>query len=610
MCGIVGVISKRCLFKRAFASLGSLEYRGYDSFGFGAIVGNEVKLKKKVGAVSETLLSEFEGFDKSNTILGHTRWATHGVVTSTNSHPHGSQDGSVYIVHNGVISNFTALMALNPHWLLTSDTDTEIAANVISDALNRTDGQLVKALANAMRTLEGEFAICGILPRSPNCMFAMKRKSPLCVGMLEDGVVFSSDSSSFSSFANSIEVLQLEDDEIFIYNEDLGNLYKLTKSGLQIISRKPEVLVVKREKNDLGPYPHYMIKEIHEAPSSILNVMNSLQKNKDIIVDEIMSSNVTMTGSGSAYYVTLIGQYYFHSIAGKYVPTHPSDEYLNLRIFSQQDLLLTVSQSGETFDVLEVLRNAKSKGATLVAINNVENSSMQRIADFPIYQNAGREVCVLSTKSLISQATALYCLATEVGRRSGHISEKNYVSLMHDTKELPLLLQNIITDYSDAIKYIAIQYSGIEHWFFIGRGIQYAVALESALKFKEVSYLHAEAMPAGFFKHGTISLIDSKFYTIIFLPSSISDPELFQSSIDNVHEIRARGGNVIGIGHTHLKDTEGRLFKEYIVLPDLNNHLNAIIQLICGQLLSYYCAEHLGRNIDRPRALAKSVTVR
>ncbi|MEM7392916.1 MAG: SIS domain-containing protein, partial [Verrucomicrobiota bacterium] len=317
-----------------------------------------------------------------------------------------------------------------------------------------------------------------------------------------------------------------------------------------------------------------------------------------------------MTGSGSSFYVTMIGQYFFNKIGGTYVPAHPSDEFMNLKTLSRRDLVIAISQSGETFDTLEVLRQAKSRNSAIVAINNVRNCSMHRLADMPVYQDAGKEVCVLSTKSIVSQVTAMYLLAVEMGLRTGQRSEQAYAALLGDLEKLPDVLGLIVSEYADEIKRVAYQNCNIEHWFFIGRGAHYPVALESALKFKEVSYLHAEGMPAGFFKHGTISLIDKNFYTVVFLPSPIHDHELYQATIDNIYEIRARQGNVIGLGHQIPKQLEQDLFFEYITLPDVNEHLNILVQLVAGQLLAYYSAVALDRNIDKPRALAKSVTVR
>jgi glucosamine--fructose-6-phosphate aminotransferase (isomerizing) len=612
MCGIIGIVSnkKESIFEKGFSALRSLEYRGYDSFGFAGINNNIINTIRTTGAISETNIEKFNSISNLKTIIGHTRWATHGGVVEENSHPHLSSNKKVGIVHNGVISNFSKLASENPQWTLHSQTDTEIAANVISDALEQNNGNLSEALRDSLKILEGEFAICGILADKKDTMFAIKRKSPLVVGKLDGTFLLSSDYTAFSAFSLNINILHLEDESILIHTKDNTKLLTVNKGSLIEIEQVYTKESLINNQVDLDGYPHFMLKEINEASNAVKKIDYNLKKSKKSIVQEMLYSDISMTGSGSAYYVTMIGQYFFNSIGGKYIPTHPSDEYLNLKKLSRRDLILAVSQSGETYDTLEVLRNAKINNAAIVSINNNENSSMQRLADFPIYQESGKEVCVLSTKSIISQVSALYLLSVEMGLRTGELKIEEYNALLEDYKKVPDILNSIVSDYSNEIQKVAYQNCNIEHWFFIGRGAHYPVALESALKFKEVSYLHAEGMPAGFFKHGTISLIDENFYTVVFLPSSISDNDLYQATIDNVYEIKARGGNIIGIGHQIPQNIKDNLFFGYITLPDVNKHLNILSQLVAGQLLAYYAAVTLNRNIDKPRALAKSVTVR
>lgn len=610
MCGIIGLAGV-CDFKRVFAGLKALEYRGYDSFGFGGLLddGRSVVIKK-VGAISDANRKDFEVLNKSEMVIGHTRWATHGGVSDFNSHPHEDTEDTLMIVHNGVISNFSSLRKKNPQWRLSTETDTEIAANIIADSIAKSGGDITKGLMLSCELLEGEFAICGIVKDKGNKIFALKRKSSLIVAKKEAGLLISSDRTALSEFADSIELTHLDDDTVVYFNGQTIDSYRFD-NGCWVDNRlKFNREDIASSKSDLGSFPHYMIKEITESSCSVTNVIASLMPVAKDIIDELVSSDISMTGSGSAYYVAMIGQYFFKDLANKYVSTHPSDEYLNVRPLGRKDTIIAVSQSGETFDTLEILRKAKEKGSCLVAINNVENCSMQLIADFPVYQNSGKEVCVLSTKSIVSQVAALYMLASKLGNRTGRLSSEALSSNISDLKALPNVINSICNDYGCEIEKIAYDNSSIEHWFFIGRGAHYPVALESALKFKEVSYLHAEGMPAGFFKHGTISLIDENFYTVVFLPSALNDPELFQLTIDNIYEIKARKGRVIGFGHHIHQQLKGELFDSYVELPDINPHLNIIIQLVAGQLFAYHCAVSLGRNIDRPRALAKSVTVR
>ena len=354
-----------------------------------------------------------------------------------------------------------------------------------------------------------------------------------------------------------------------------------------------------------------MIKEIYETPAAA-RMMTAGMKDVDALAAELAKrNNVYSTASGSAYYAGLHAQNFFRDLSGKYVAAIPSDEFMNVKMLTEEDFLITVSQSGETFDTLEVLREAQKVGAPIASINNVKTSTMQRMADYKIFQNSGKEVCVLSTKSVISQLTALYLLALRTGEMNGYLNEDDAERLYKDISILPNALEAVIDTLKEELQRISTKYCNIEHWFFIGRGIQYAVAMESALKFKEVSYLHAEGMAAGFFKHdGTISLIDDHFHTVAFLPSKETDKELFQATMDNVNEIKARNGKVIGLGHSELTEMEREMFTEYVQLPQVNNQLNAMVQLVAGQLLAYYCGVALDRNVDRPRALAKSVTVR
>ncbi|NTJ36373.1 glutamine--fructose-6-phosphate transaminase (isomerizing) [Agrobacterium rhizogenes] len=608
MCGIISYTTNEALFTQAFSALQSLEYRGYDSFGFGSFTDTSITVKR-IGAISDADRAEFEVFRDCRTVLGHTRWATHGGVTEINSHPHLSHDGEVLIVHNGVIANFAALASQNPTWKLRSETDTEVAANVIADALVRHRGNLKASLMDVSRILEGEFAICGVLREYPNLLFALKRKSPLALGRYQGNLVLSSDMAAFAAFASSIEVLQLEDDEICVLADGHVDLI-CAQSGAHLDTRpRFKIEAFETHIDELRDAPHYMIKEITEAPAAVRSVRASVEDGAEV-ASQLARSEITLTGSGSAFYVALMGQYFFNQLAGRYVAAHPSDEYIHVRTPGPGDLLLTVSQSGETFDTLEAMRAAKAKGARVIALTNANRSTMARLADYTIFQNAGREVCVLSTKSIVSQACALFLLAVELGRHTGWLTADIAANLLRQYDTLPETLELVIDGLSGEIRRIAAQNCNIEHWFFIGRGVHYPVALESALKFKEVSYRHAEGMPAGFFKHGTISLIDDSFYTLAFIPSSVNNPALYSATLDNVYEIKARGGSVVGIGHTPVENIPEDLFYEYIELPDLNEYLNALTQLVAGQLLAYHSGVALGRNIDRPRALAKSVTVR
>jgi glucosamine--fructose-6-phosphate aminotransferase (isomerizing) len=609
MCGIIGIAGIKS-FKAAFEGLKSLEYRGYDSFGFGALIDNELTTLKKIGAISDYKQDDFSKFNSASTVVGHTRWATHGSVTEGNSHPHTDINNTLLIAHNGVIANFASLKSDNPDWVLSSETDTEVAANVLADELASNKGNVMLSLQLACERLEGEFAICGVIRGAEDKIFVIKRKSPLILAKYKKGVIVSSDRTALAEFSDTIDMTYIADDTAIFFDGKNIEATQLNEGGWVKCELAFHSEDLASSKSDLGNFPHFMLKEMSECSNAAKSIQASLEPFLGKIIDEINVSDFSLTGSGSAFYVGMIGQYFFKSLANKYVSAHPSDEFLNVKPLTRRDAVLGISQSGETFDTLEVMREAKEKKAFTIALNNVDASSMQRISDIPVFQNSGKEVCVLSTKSIVSQVAALYLMSNKLGQRSGQLSEAKYSSNIEDFNKLPSVLSLIFRDYSNEIRRVAYQNSKIEHWFFIGRGAHYPVALESALKFKEVSYLHAEGMSAGFFKHGTISLIDDNFYTVVFLPSKVNDPDLHQMTIDNIYEIRAREGKVIGFGHQIPRELRDDLFFEYIELPDINPELNIVSQLLAGQLFAYYCALSLNRNIDRPRALAKSVTVR
>lgn len=611
MCGIVGVISKEPILHPVVRSLMRLEYRGYDSFGFAGFIEDDFLVKKAVGAITQVFnMDDYKAFEKCNIMIAHTRWATHGGVSEINAHPHLSFDSSNCIVHNGVVTNFQSLLRESKQtWHVVSQTDTEIAANVIAEGISK-NHDILQGLSSVFSRLEGEFAIVAMLKSNHNVLVGLRRKSPLIVGKMADNIILASDELAFIEFGNEAEVVYLDDDEAVICEGNQLKFYRFENDSLIEIEKDFTVKKISSEESDIGEYSHYMIKEITEEPQAIKSIATSVEERKHEIIEDLHQSQINIVGSGSAFYVSQIGQYFFGQLSARYAFTHPSDEMLNLKNFIRNDHLIAVSQSGETFDTLEVVRDAKAAGAYVTSINNVRDSTSQRLADFPVFQNAGKEVCVLSTKSILSQVCCLFILALELGYRNGEVKTHEYDVMIGEYRKLPDALKFVIRGQSELIKRIAYQNCNIEHWFFIGRGVYYPVAMESALKFKEVSYLHAEGMPAGFFKHGTISLIDDKFYTVAFIPSLLSEPKLYEATLDNLYEIKARGGNIIGIGHTPVTAFDSGFFLDYIEVPDVSKYLNCCLQLCVGQLLAYHCAVALNRNIDRPRALAKSVTVR
>jgi glucosamine--fructose-6-phosphate aminotransferase (isomerizing) len=612
MCGIVGVIGETTsTLDIAVEALKRLEYRGYDSFGVSVLNSDILTTKKALGSVTEHAASHFfDSMPSGKNTIAHTRWATHGGVTEKNAHPHLSYDGTFSVVHNGVIENYrelrNQLMATGISF--NSDTDTEVIAHLLAQHFTETQ-DVLESLRRTIIALHGEYAITLATLHAPDYIFGARHKSPLGYGHNGDLGILASDQRAIGPLTPDMTFL--EDGDFVVLSATGATHYNLdgTKSLAKI--RRPVIsLPWAADTSSLNGYPHYMIKEIHEAP---LAAQNALSLSCDLlsqITDDLITKDISITGAGSAFYVSQIGQYYFAALADTYARVHPSDEIDSLVSFNGRDHLMAVSQSGETFDTLEAVRGALASGSTITSINNVYGSSSQRIAHFPVFQGAGTEICVLSTKSIVSQALILYRLAKLLGRRRGIITDAKYEMLTSDEHRFPETLNKFIIEQEAYIKSIAIENKDVENWFFIGRGIHYPVAMEGALKFKEVSYLHAEGMPAGFFKHGTISLISERFSTVAFLPSKSSDFDTFRFTVSNISEIQARGGKIIAVGHDSDVSADIGETNAYIQLPTLNRYLDPVFELVAGQLLAYHCAAALHRNIDKPRALAKSVTVR
>ena len=611
MCGIVGVIqSGDGTLKTAVEALQRLEYRGYDSFGVSVLDEHGIRTKKAVGSVTaHTRSGFFKDVKDGASVIAHTRWATHGGVSEENAHPHVSFDGEFSVVHNGVIENYRELQTrlAKAGIELKSETDTETIAHLLALHYQKT-GSVMKAFEKTLADLKGEYAVVFTTVHDPERLYAARHKSPLGIGHTGEMTIVASDQRAVGPLSSHITFL--EDGDVVVLSSGKAEMYARGGKGdsLQKVTRKKTPIVGDND-DGLGGYPHYMIKEIHEAPIAAERVFAIDDKKITAIARDMLKKDIVITGAGSSFYAAQMGQYYFAELAKTYVRVHPSDEIMSLVTFDRKSHLVAMSQSGETFDTLEVMRAALAKKSTVTAITNVLGSSSDRLATFPLFQGSGLEVCVLSTKSLVSQTLLLYRIAKKLAELKGHLSPAEAKKLTKDEKDFPDILRAFFKASEKKIKETAGWNRNVDNWFFIGRGIHYPLAMENALKFKEVSYLHAEGMPAGFFKHGTISLIDESFYTIAFLPAK-SGSELFRLTASNIAEIHARGGHVIGIGHDKdVSDEIGGLY-DYIALPNLNPHLNPIFQLITGQLLAYYCAASLGRNIDKPRALAKSVTVR
>ncbi|WP_280376536.1 glutamine--fructose-6-phosphate transaminase (isomerizing) [Nocardia wallacei] len=610
MCGIVGMTSPEITVTGLTAEqLAVLEYRGYDSWGLACLTDSALSVVKDTGSVGKALSEGRLGtLAESSLALGHTRWATHGGVTAANAHPHLSYDRSVAVVHNGVIENHLALRReLEAGGVVfASDTDSEVAAHLIARHLEG-GASMRDAIAATTAILAGEYALAVIHVQDPATVWGAKHKSPLVVAFDGRRGILASDQMALDGIND--RVLFLDDGDIVAVRADTAEIYTTIDGAARPVDREFTQLAAQTERADKGQYPHWMIKEIHETPDAVRGAL-ALPAGQ---FAGILSHDrvVTLVGAGSAYYVASMGQYLLSSLAQVRATALPSDEAEYLALLGRGDPLIAISQSGETFDTLEVCRAAIASGAELTSICNVPSSTQERLATHRLPQGSGPEICVLSTKSIVSQVVLLARLALETGHTTGTLTEQAYQAHQQSLLRLPDTLAEFIATTATSVQALAVKYSHVADWFFLGRGILYPAACESALKFKEVNYHHAEGMAAGFFKHGTISLIDEHFYTVALLPSPTGAPDRYAATLAAVSEIAARKGPVIGIGPADIPADDLGGFTEYLPLPYHGDDIaDLIVNLVAGQLLAYYCALDLGREIDQPRSLAKSVTVR
>ena len=570
--------------KVALERLERLEYRGYDSFGF---INQKAAPKKFLGALSKTNL-EGELDPESKITISHTRWATHGAVSIHNTHPHVSQNGTFAVVHNGVIANYKELKReLEAEgYVFKSETDTEVISALLERTHFAQKGDIETTVRNSIGRLAGEFAILVVSPEFPNKMVCVKRKSPLLIGMSRKMCIAASDSTAL--VGDFLDAVHLQDDEVLTVTNDNNAAipYSLYPDGsiAHDYSMRFENITVTNTTIDKGEFPDFMSKEMAEIPDVI---RRSLDVDVQHPRHQIVGKKLLLTGCGSAYYAACIGQLmkrisdpFGFSLAAA------ADELESSTNISAFDAILAISQSGETFDTIEPLRHLP-EDTLKIAITNVQGSTLARIADKAIIQNAGIERCVLSTKSIVSQCALLYRIF------NGSEVELLNAADLWETTFNEHMRNRIISLAKSCVE--------TDHYFHIGRGIFLPTAMENALKLKEVTYCHAEGMGAGFFKHGTLSLIDERFVTFAHLPNPELDAKLQSLTEANISEIEARGGRVVRVGHDASCDFQ---------LPSVAPAIDPLFHLGFGQYFAYSLAKELGRDVDMPRSLAKSVTVR
>ena len=602
MCGIVGIVSKTNISDRLFRCIKNLEYRGYDSCGIAMLSDQEIEIRKNIGSVDDVNAAEHLTEPNGHAGLAHTRWATHGGVTKANSHPHFSGDRAFAVVHNGIISNYRELkeeLSAKGH-IFVSETDTEVIPHVLEDAY-KTEQDVEQAMFQTFKRLKGTYAFAFVTTHDPQKLFCARKESPLVLGVGQNSHFLASDINSFIEYTRDIVILN--DDEYAIISDDTYTI-KHVKTG-ERIHRAVQHITWNAAAAQKGGFPTFMLKEIHEQPGTTKAAL-SIDAEEIRALARMMheSERTYLVGVGTTYYVSLVAHYYFASLAGKFFPVVSSDEFEYSAEVNDRTLFLCSSQSGETYDTLKALRFAKKRGAKSAAVVNVVGSSISREVDHAIMQSSGPEICVLSTKAAISQMVVLLRTAIELGRLNGSLSEQAYQDRQNELQQLPEKIQWVLDYRLGKIRDIANAHAQIKNWLFLGRGIYMATAMEAALKMKEVTYQHAEGMAGGFMKHGTISLIDKDMFTQVFVPPH-SETEMYEATMSNVEEVKARGGFVIGY---HFGQSDKK-FNAEVIFPDMPFILAPLVQLVGGQLFAYFSAVKLGRNIDKPRSLAKSVTV-
>ena len=607
MCGIVGYLGKRQATEGLIDGLSKLEYRGYDSAGVAVNTGNELAIRKFKGRLAILAEDLQKNPIDGHLGIGHTRWATHGEPSDVNSHPHFNMDRTIAVVHNGIIENYLELRAeLEAEGVkFLSQTDTEIAAHMVSKYY---EGNLLDAVYKATARFRGAYALGVVCADNANELVAVRKDSPLVVGLGEDENMIASDIPAILKYTRNVYFLENGE---FVHI--LGDKVTVLNENKEVVEKEVSEITWDVEAASKGGFDSFMAKEIYEQPKGVEDtLMRRLDENGRIKLDDIKITKedldrinkVYIVACGTAYHAGLVGKYAIEKFAKIPVIADIASEFRYSDPFVDENtLIIIVSQSGETADTLAALRDAKAKGARVLSITNVVGSSIARESDDIFYTWAGPEIAVASTKAYTTQLMAFYMIALNLAMTKGSITEEEYFKMIDILKEMPSKVEKVL-ECDKFVEEIAAEIKDKNDIFYLGRGLDYALAMEGSLKIKEISYMHAEAFAAGELKHGTIALIEEGTPVIAIA----TQEQLFEKMVSNMQEVKARGAKVIAIVEEYNKEVE-KSADRVIYIPEVEDMFASITSVVPMQLLSYHVAKLRGCDIDKPRNLAKSVTV-
>lgn len=605
MCGIVGYVGGKLASDVILDGLEKLEYRGYDSAGIAVQSEAKITIRKKVGRLQMLSNSLAETGIEGHIAIGHTRWATHGAPSDENSHPHYNKDLTIAVVHNGIIENYMELkkMLVEKGYTFISETDTEVIPNLL-DLYAEED--FFKTIQKVIKMLRGSYALGIMNTKYPETIFCARKDSPLIIGKGKDENFIASDVPALLKYTN--QVYYLENGEMGIITKDAVEIFDF--DGTPVQKELHEIKWTMEQATKAG-YPHFMLKEIFEQPKSIKDTLaRRISEDKQILFDDICLDinsikNIYIVACGTAYNAGLQGKFALQRIAKIKSDVDIASEFRYSDPFVDENtLVILVSQSGETLDTLAALRDSKAKGAKTLAITNVIGSSIDREADHTIYTWAGPEIAVASTKAYTTQVTVFYMLALYLAKKKNCIANEEYDRVLDNLMALPEQVASIL-ERSEEIKLVAEHMKDCQHGFFLGRGLDYSIATEASLKMKEVSYMHTEAFASGELKHGTIALIEQDIPVIAITTQT----DLFEKSVSNIKEVKARGAYVVSITQEKNAEIIKEVSDDVIFIPNTDDLIAGITCIIPLQLLAYHVSILKGLDVDKPRNLAKSVTV-